>query len=99
MNQLIFFLCMMCCYAILFDWLFNLFFYACQVNTWQEFAFSCNWSWSLFFEDFSTWFKCLSVVLIGTIAAASFMFADFAVEVFDLFERFFINVGRFCRFV
>nr|WCC62876.1 ORF7 protein [Bat Coronavirus RsGX16] len=99
MNQLIFFLCMMCCYAILFDWLFNLFFYACQVNTWQEFVFSCKWSWSLFFEDFSTWFKCLSVVLIGTAAAASFMFVDFAIEVFDFFEQFYIRISTACRFV
>nr|WCC63141.1 ORF7 protein [Bat Coronavirus RsGD17]WCC63148.1 ORF7 protein [Bat Coronavirus RsGD17]WCC63155.1 ORF7 protein [Bat Coronavirus RsGD17] len=99
MNQLIFFLCMMCCYAILFDWLFNLFFYACQVNTWQDFAFSCKWSWSLFFEDFSTWFKCLSVVFISFAAAASFMVVDLAIEVYDLFEHFYINLSSVCRFV
>nr|WCC63099.1 ORF7 protein [Bat Coronavirus RpYN20] len=99
MNQLVLFLCMMCCNAILFDWLFLLFFYACQVDTWHDFAWSCNWSWTLFFEDFSTWFKCCSVIIISLLAAAILMFDDFAVEVFDLFADFYISISSICRFV
>nr|WCC62904.1 ORF7 protein [Bat Coronavirus RaHI19] len=98
MNQIVLVLCWLLCFSTLLDWYFHIIFHACQVDTWRGLVYQCNWSWSLFFEDFSSWFKCLSVVVISFFAAISFLFADFAFEIFDLFEQLLLNIGRCCRF-
>ncbi|QHA24708.1 nonstructural protein NS8 [Rhinolophus affinis bat coronavirus HKU2-related] len=99
MNRLILFVCLMCCNAVLFDWLINAFFYACQVNSWYAFTHSCNWSWHIFFQNFTVWFKCLVVVLLAPISALMLWFIDFAIEVLDGLEHFFLHLGTVSRFV
>nr|WCC62755.1 ORF7 protein [Bat Coronavirus RaGD17] len=99
MNQIVLVLCWLICFSVLFDWYLDVIFYACQLRTWHGLVYQCNWSWSLFFEDFSAWLKCLSVVIIGFLACISFMFADLAAEVFDLFEQLLIKIGTCCRFM